>query len=90
MSSNVDTDYIISQIFILLVSIGVGMVIALMIRETDMYHGPNANAYSRKIFYSKKTGKCYHFVPNKLECPKPHTRFDSIFEKITTIRKRFQ
>ena len=54
------------RIMILLLSIFIGMLIAYILRDHDLYHGPNANKYSKKIIYSKKNKKCYNFIPTKI------------------------
>lgn len=55
-------------VFILL-SIAIGMAIALLIRPKDRYHGPNALAESKKIYLNRRTNKCFHFAIQPLNCP---------------------
>lgn len=74
-------DYI-TYLFIFLLFVIVGMIIALLFKESDLYHGPNAQSYSKKIIWSKKTRKCYHFKPKVIKCPISQTRLSSFLSKI--------
>lgn len=60
----------------LLLFIAVGMIIAILIKPTYQYHGPNAEKHCQKKFYCHLRKKCYQFDIYPIECPKPiSTRF---------------
>jgi hypothetical protein len=44
-------EYIFTLLFILLFFTMVGMIVGLLVRTGDMYHGPNAQEFSKRIFY---------------------------------------
>ena len=52
---------ILSYIIILLSSFSVGMILALIIRPKQYYHGPNAKKFCKRIYYDKKNNRCIKF-----------------------------
>jgi hypothetical protein len=36
----------------------VGMMVALIVREDKVYHGPNAKKVCKKVYKNRITGKC--------------------------------
>lgn len=55
---------------ILILSTVFGMLVGLLIRERDHYHGPNAKKYIEPTYYSKKLGKCIKFSIKLINCKK--------------------
>lgn len=72
-------DHYSAYFIIILLSIALGMMLGLMMRPSDEYHGPNAKKESRKIYYNKKNGKFIRFAIKPIECPNPKTRLQKIF-----------
>jgi hypothetical protein len=73
-------DKILNLIIIILSSIVVGMIIGLIIKEKDHYHGPNAKKQCNKIYYNKKTGKCIKFHIRPIKCPVNKSKFKKLFD----------
>ena len=57
-------------LIIVLTSVIIGMVIALLVRSGDKYHGPNAAKVRQQIFYDPKTKQCVQFDIRPVTCPK--------------------
>lgn len=75
MENDID---IISHLGVFLLCIAIGMMIGLLIREPDLYHGTNADSHSLKRFYHRKNKKCYQFKPKIEMCPNDKTRFETM------------
>lgn len=63
-----------TSLIIVLVSIAVGMIIGLILKPEDKYHGPNAIEETKKVYFDKKTGKYIRFVIQPVVCPKPRKK----------------
>lgn len=59
-----------NYLIIFLSSVAVGMIIGLLTRKKEIYHGPNARKQSKIIYKNKKSGKCLRFNIKRLMCPK--------------------
>lgn len=55
------------MIFIILLSIALGMVICLILKTKTKYHGPNAVEESQKI-HLQEDGKCIKFDIERIPC----------------------
>ncbi|XWV24876.1 putative ORFan [Tupanvirus deep ocean] len=73
---------ITTYLIIILLAIAVGMIIGLIFKPGDKYHGPNAMEQSKKIYKNKKTGECIRFGIKKLECPLPKKKYQKLFDLI--------
>jgi hypothetical protein len=73
---------IIIYLTILLISIVVGMLVGMIFKQKDKYHGPNAEKQSKKIYYNIKTRKCIRFGIKPLVCPKPKTKLQKILNNL--------
>jgi len=71
------TSTFISSLIILLSSIAVGMMIGLIIKKDISYHGPNALSHIKRIYMSKKNGKCYQMAIKLMTCPAPEPSISS-------------
>lgn len=65
-------------LILLLISVAIGMIIGIIFKPKDRYHGPNAKKQTKKIYYNKTTRKCFSFGIKLITCPKPK----SILQKI--------
>jgi hypothetical protein len=79
-----DTD-ITSYLIILLSSVSVGMMIGLLFRPGDEYHGPNSREQCKKIYYNKKSDKCYKFLVKPIDYPKPKTKWEKFIGRLEKI-----
>lgn len=77
----------ISYWITLLFSIVIGMLIAILTKKDDEYHGPNAKKESQKIYLHKKTGKCIKFDIIPTTCPLPKKKINILAEKFNQIVK---
>lgn len=59
-----------SLLIILLVSIVIGMIIGLLTRSKDKYHGPRASKVREQIFYDPRAKQCVQFDVKPVVCPK--------------------
>jgi hypothetical protein len=57
------SESLIRLLIIFFSAMSIGMLIGLLFRKKYEFHGPNADQYSKKIFYHKKANKCISFVP---------------------------
>lgn len=57
-------------LIILLISITTGMIICLIVKPVYRFHGPNANAQTKKIYKNNSNGKCFNYGIKLLVCPK--------------------
>lgn len=60
--------YMYKLLVIFLLSMIVGMIVALINKPKYIYHGPNAEQQSKKIFYNHVTKKCYRFIVKPINC----------------------
>ncbi|XWV26123.1 putative orfan [Tupanvirus soda lake] len=70
---------IFTYLIIILLAIAVGMIVGIVLRPNNKYHGPNAMEQSKKIYKNKKTGKCVRFGIRRLECPLPKKKYQKLF-----------
>lgn len=78
---------IFTYLTIFLMAIVVGMLVGIVFKPKDKYHGPNARKQSKKIYYNKKTGKCLKFGIKPLACPKPKTKLQKIMDNLRDLKK---
>lgn len=62
-------------LIILLLSVIVGMALALIVKPKDKYHGPNSKDVRKQIFYDPKNNKCFKFDVKLIACPKGFKKF---------------
>jgi len=48
-------------LIILISSFCVGMIVGIIIKQKNYYHGPNARKVCSKVYWSKKNKKCIKF-----------------------------
>lgn len=65
---------------IILLSIFLGMLLALVFKSKDKFRGPNARRETKKTYLNKRTGKYFRYGIIPLECPTPKTRLQKIIE----------
>ena len=72
----------ITYLIIFLIFFSVGMILGIVLRPNNEYHGPNALAESKKIYYDNIKGVCIKFAIVPINCPKPKKRYQKIFDFI--------
>lgn len=75
----------ITTMIIILSFVAIGMVLGLLFRPKDEYHGPNAINESKKKYFDTKTNKCLKFGIKSLECPKSKTKMQKIWNTFIKI-----
>lgn len=76
---------IITYLILLSLSVIIGMIIGIIFKPKDIYHGPNAKSQSKKIYLNKKTQKCFKFNIKVLNCPEQKTKLQKMMDSFKKI-----
>lgn len=70
----------IKYFLLFLLFFAIGMIIAVVVKPQNEFHGPNALSESQKIYYDSKNNKCIKFGIEQILCPKPKKKYHKIID----------